>query len=39
LFDLPLTEAWAYAVGAAFIAAAWPLLQLGSHVAGRWHGR
>jgi hypothetical protein len=39
LFDLPVTEAWAYGVGAAGIVAAWPLLQLGSHVAGRWHRR
>ena len=39
MFDLPLTQAWAYGVSAAFIAAAWPLLQLGSRVAGRWYRR
>jgi len=39
LFDLPLTKSWAYALSAAFIAAAWPLLQLGSRVAARWHRR
>ncbi len=39
MFDLPLTKAWAYGVSAAFIAAAWPLLQLGSRVAARWYRR
>jgi cation-transporting ATPase E len=38
-FDLPLTQAWAYGLSAAFIAAAWPLLQLGSRVAARWYRR
>ena len=39
LFDLPLTQAWAYLLGAAAIAAAWPLLQLGNRVAARWRER
>jgi hypothetical protein len=39
LFELPLTAAWAYGLAAVFIAAAWPLLQLGSRVAVRWHRR
>lgn len=39
VFELPLTEWWAYAVGAAFAAAAWPLLVLGSRVSERWHAR
>ena len=39
LFELPLTAAWAYGLAAIFIAAAWPLLQLGSRVAVRWHRR
>ncbi|HEX2784341.1 MAG TPA: HAD-IC family P-type ATPase, partial [Ilumatobacteraceae bacterium] len=39
VFDLPITQAWAYGVSAAFIAAAWPLLQLGSRVAERWNRR
>ena len=30
LFELPVTEAWAYAMAAAFIVAAYPLLVLGS---------
>ena len=30
LFELPLTEAWAYALAGGFIAAAWPLLVLGA---------
>jgi cation-transporting ATPase E len=38
-FELPLTAAWAYGLAAAFIAGAWPLLQLGSRVAARWHRR
>ena len=33
LFDLPITEAWAYLLAAAFIAAAYPLLVLGSRIA------
>jgi cation-transporting ATPase E len=39
LFELPVTEAWAYAMAAVFIAAAWPMLELGSRVATRWHRR
>ena len=38
-FELPRTAAWAYAMAAAFIVAAWPLLELGSRVATRWHRR
>jgi peptidoglycan/LPS O-acetylase OafA/YrhL len=38
-FELPRTAAWAYGVAAAFIVAAWPLLELGSRVATRWHRR
>ncbi len=37
LFELPITEAWAYGVAAAFIAVAWPLLELGSRLTQRWH--
>ena len=33
LFDLPITEAWAYLLAGAFIAAAYPLLVLGSRIA------
>ncbi len=39
LFELPRTSLWAYAMAAAFIAASWPLLELGSRVATRWHRR
>jgi peptidoglycan/LPS O-acetylase OafA/YrhL len=39
LFELPLTKPWAYAMAAAFIVAAWPLLELGSRLAQRWHNR
>ncbi|MFZ4718988.1 MAG: cation-translocating P-type ATPase [Ilumatobacteraceae bacterium] len=39
LFELPLTEWWAYLVGIAFAVAAWPLLVLGSRVSERWHAR
>ncbi len=39
LFELPRTSLWAYGMAAAFIAAAWPLLELGSRVATRWHRR
>jgi cation-transporting P-type ATPase E len=39
LFELPRTAAWAYGLAAAFIAVAWPLLELGSRVATRWHRR
>ena len=38
-FELPLTEPWAYGVAAAFIAVAWPLLELGSRLTQRWHLR
>ena len=38
-FDLPRTAAWAYGLAAAFIVAAWPLLEVGSRVATRWHRR
>jgi cation-transporting ATPase E len=39
LFELPRTAAWAYGMAAAFIVVAWPLLELGSRVATRWHRR
>jgi cation-transporting ATPase E len=39
LFELPVTATWAYAMAAVFIAAAWPMLELGSRVATRWHRR
>lgn len=42
LFELPTTAGWAYALAAAMIAAAWPLLELGSRIAERYrvqHGR
>jgi cation-transporting ATPase E len=39
LFELPRTSLWAYAMAAAFIAVAWPLLELGGRVATRWHRR
>ena len=38
-FELPQTPAWAYGMAAAFIVVAWPLLELGSRVATRWHRR
>ena len=38
-FELPLTTVWSYAVAAAFIAVAWPLLDLGNRAATRWHRR
>jgi cation-transporting P-type ATPase E len=38
-FDLPRTAAWAYGMAAAFVAISWPLLELGSRVATRWHRR
>jgi len=40
LFELPITEPWAYGLGAAFIVAAYPLLILGARVSdkvGPWH--
>jgi len=37
-FELPVTLWWAYVVAGAFIAAAWPLLVLGSRVTERWRG-
>ena len=39
LFELPRTSLWGYGMAAAFIAASWPLLELGSRVATRWHRR
>ena len=36
IFELPLTKTWAYAMAAVFIAAAWPLLVLGSRVSEKW---
>ena len=39
LFELPRTSLWAYGMAAAFIAVSWPLLELGSGVATRWHRR
>ena len=39
LFELPLTAAWAYGAAAALIAVSWPLLELGSRFAQRWHHR
>ncbi len=36
LFELPQTATWAYVMGAAFIAASWPLLVLGSRLSERW---
>jgi cation-transporting ATPase E len=36
IFELPVTEPWAYAAAAVFIVASWPLLVLGSRVAERW---
>ena len=39
LFELPITKLWAYGMAAGFIAVAWPLLELGSRVAQRWHHR
>jgi hypothetical protein len=38
-FELPLTAVWSYGVAAVFIAVAWPLLELGSRAATRWHRR
>jgi len=40
LFELPITEPWAYGLGAAFIVAAYPLLVVGARVSdkvGPWH--
>ena len=39
LFELPITKLWAYGMAAALIVAAWPLLELGSRLAQRWHQR
>ncbi len=39
IFELPLTSGWAYGLAAGFIVAAYPLLELGSRVATRWHRR
>jgi cation-transporting ATPase E len=38
VFELPVTLWWAYALAGVFIAAAWPLLVLGSRITERWHG-
>jgi cation-transporting ATPase E len=38
VFELPVTLWWAYVLAGAFIAAAWPLLVLGSRITDRWHG-
>ena len=37
LFELPVTEPWAYAVAAGAVVIAWPLLQLGSRIGSRWN--
>ncbi|HAP76849.1 MAG TPA: hypothetical protein DCR14_12285, partial [Acidimicrobiaceae bacterium] len=37
LFELPTTAGWAYAAAAGFIVVSWPLLELGSRAAERWH--
>lgn len=37
LFELPLTEPWAYAVAVAAAAIAWPLLEIGSRLGARWN--
>jgi cation-transporting ATPase E len=40
LFELPITEPWAYGLGAAFIVAAYPLLAFGARVSDKvrpWH--
>jgi cation-transporting ATPase E len=39
LFELPITEPWTYAMAAAFIGAAYPLLVLGSRLTERFHRR
>lgn len=39
LFELPITEPWTYALAAAFIVAAYPLLVLGSRLTERFHHR
>jgi cation-transporting ATPase E len=39
LFELPLTEPWAYGLAAVFIVMSWPLLELGSRFADRWRHR
>ena len=39
LFELPLTELWAHLVAIVFIVVAYPLLELGSRIAQRWHHR
>jgi cation-transporting ATPase E len=38
-FELPLTALWSYGVAAVFIVVAYPLLELGSRMASRWHHR
>jgi hypothetical protein len=39
LFELPLTELWAHLMAFGFVVVAWPLLELGSRFAERWHRR
>ena len=39
LFDLPVTPPGRTAMTAVFVVCAWPLLELGSRVATRWHRR
>jgi cation-transporting ATPase E len=39
LFELPITEPWTYAMAAAVIAVAYPLLVLGSRLTERFHQR
>ncbi len=39
LFELPIIEPWTYAMAAAFIVAAYPLLVLGSRLTERFHRR
>lgn len=39
LFELPITEAWTYAMAAGVVVAAYPLLVLGSRLTERFHRR
>jgi len=39
LFELPTTAGWAYGLAAGAIVLAWPLLELGSRFAERFHAR
>lgn len=38
LFELPVTDAWAYALAAIFLAAAWPALEFGDRVVQQCQG-